>query len=309
MAWRDDIHRAWRVPTMVMDATMPVEIVRQFFPQMEEPVSATAPMPHTRVRQITDRAMAASMLIPSATANEQTNTTRRNNVERVRRYHRSPRRRRVARARAGRLPARARRRAEGEALPEQRSSSAHFNDITGRERLFRCRAADRDRPHRAVAARPSSRSRARCSAPMSPRSAATRPARSAIRASPAASACATAPGGKVEGNQHPDPRVEAVRWQICEAELIQAIGRGRGVNRDGRQPAADRHPDQRRAADRGRRGDDLGRDPAEPGRDDARPRRGADQLPRHGGGLPGPVRSAEAAENALRARKTPYKLL
>jgi len=30
---------------------------------------------------------------------------------------------------------------------------------------------------------------------------------------------------------HPDERAEAVRWAICEAGLVQAIGRGRGVNR------------------------------------------------------------------------------
>jgi len=30
---------------------------------------------------------------------------------------------------------------------------------------------------------------------------------------------------------HSDPIAEAVRWSICEGELIQAIGRGRGVNR------------------------------------------------------------------------------
>ena len=64
---------SWHVPTMMMDATMPVEIVRQFFPQMEEPVIATAAMPHTRVRQIADRPMTASMLIPSELANEKTN--------------------------------------------------------------------------------------------------------------------------------------------------------------------------------------------------------------------------------------------
>jgi putative DNA primase/helicase len=33
------------------------------------------------------------------------------------------------------------------------------------------------------------------------------------------------------GDQHPDPDVEAVRYQIHEAELIQALGRGRAVNR------------------------------------------------------------------------------
>ena len=43
-------------------------------------------------------------------------------------------------------------------------------------------------------------------------------------------------GRRVEGNQHPDPRAEAVRWSICEAGLIQAIGRGRGVNRTADNP-------------------------------------------------------------------------
>jgi hypothetical protein len=37
-------------------------------------------------------------------------------------------------------------------------------------------------------------------------------------------------------DQHCDPVAEAVRWQICEAELIQAIGRGRGVNRTAETP-------------------------------------------------------------------------
>ncbi len=38
-------------------------------------------------------------------------------------------------------------------------------------------------------------------------------------------------GGGVNGDQHPDPLAEAVRMQVCEGELTQAIGRGRGVNR------------------------------------------------------------------------------
>jgi hypothetical protein len=42
-----------------------------------------------------------------------------------------------------------------------------------------------------------------------------------------------ADGGGVAVNcdLHPDPTGEAVRWQICEGQLVQAIGRGRGVNR------------------------------------------------------------------------------
>jgi putative DNA primase/helicase len=33
------------------------------------------------------------------------------------------------------------------------------------------------------------------------------------------------------GDQHPDPEVEAIRWQICEGELTQAFGRARAINR------------------------------------------------------------------------------
>jgi len=42
----------------------------------------------------------------------------------------------------------------------------------------------------------------------------------------------------LEGEVHPDPTAEAIRWSICEAELIQAIGRGRAVNRTADTPLA-----------------------------------------------------------------------
>jgi hypothetical protein len=35
----------------------------------------------------------------------------------------------------------------------------------------------------------------------------------------------------VKNPQHPDPLAEEIRWQITEASLMQAIGRGRGSNR------------------------------------------------------------------------------
>jgi putative DNA primase/helicase len=43
-------------------------------------------------------------------------------------------------------------------------------------------------------------------------------------------------GRATHGDQHPDPEVEAIRWQIHEAELVQALGRGRGVNRTAATP-------------------------------------------------------------------------
>ena len=43
-------------------------------------------------------------------------------------------------------------------------------------------------------------------------------------------------GIATKGDQHPDPEVEAIRSQIHEAELVQALGRGRGVNRTAANP-------------------------------------------------------------------------
>jgi Bifunctional DNA primase/polymerase, N-terminal/Primase C terminal 2 (PriCT-2) len=43
-------------------------------------------------------------------------------------------------------------------------------------------------------------------------------------------------GIATKGDQHPDPDVEAVRWQIHEAELVQALGRGRGLKRTAANP-------------------------------------------------------------------------
>ena len=49
---------------------------------------------------------------------------------------------------------------------------------------------------------------------------------------------ALADGGvhAVAGEVHADPTAEAIRWSICEGELIQALGRGRGVNRTAETP-------------------------------------------------------------------------
>jgi putative DNA primase/helicase len=39
-----------------------------------------------------------------------------------------------------------------------------------------------------------------------------------------------------EIDRHPDPLAEAIRWQICEGELVQIIGRARAVNRSAADP-------------------------------------------------------------------------
>jgi Bifunctional DNA primase/polymerase, N-terminal/Primase C terminal 2 (PriCT-2) len=43
-------------------------------------------------------------------------------------------------------------------------------------------------------------------------------------------------GIETKGDRHPDDFVEAVRWQVHEAELVQAIGRARAINRTASTP-------------------------------------------------------------------------
>jgi hypothetical protein len=130
MVWRDDIHPSWIAPTIIMDATMPNEIVRQFLPNMPEPVRVAAPMQHTYVRQIVDRAMTAEMLIPSEGASERTNATWRANVERTRRFLQV----RAADVYPGTVFVVCQQRLETAltqgGLPDN-VETAHFNDITG----------------------------------------------------------------------------------------------------------------------------------------------------------------------------------
>src|SRR4051812_46714057 len=42
---------------------------------------------------------------------------------------------------------------------------------------------------------------------------------------------ADGPASFAQADRHPHPVAEAIRWQIAEGDLIQIIGRARGVNR------------------------------------------------------------------------------
>ncbi len=234
MTWRDDIHPSWAAPTLIMDATMPVEIVRQFFPNVADPQRIAAPMPHTRVRQITDRPLTAEMLIPTEGANERTNASRRANVERVRRFIEV----RADDVRSGKVLVVCQLGLEtaliaGDVPPNVQVR--HFNDISGENAwgdvalvivIGRTEPAPRtvERTTRALfgteVAEVEADAEGHARYPIVIRGIRMRDGR----------------GVQVQGPQHPDERVEVVRWAICEAGIVQAIGRGRGVNRSTANP-------------------------------------------------------------------------
>jgi len=234
MAWRDDIHESWAAPTLLMDATMSTEIVSQFFPTANVAGRIAAPMTYAGVRQIVDRAMTADMLIPVGAPDEHPNPTRRANVERVRRF----------------IWVRANDVAPGRVLvvcqkglelalrngPLPRTVDiAHFNAITGLNAwkdvavvIVIGRTEPSVREVERIAGvlfgaevrevEPDEKGNIRY--PWTLRGIRLRNGR----------------GVQVRNPCHPDPRVETVRWAICEGELVQAIGRGRGVNRTDANP-------------------------------------------------------------------------
>ena len=61
-------------------------------------------------------------------------------------------------------------------------------------------------------------------------------------------------GIRTSGDQHPDPFVEMIRWQVHEGELMQAVGRGAGGQPDRGNAARHRSAVRHLPADHGRRG-------------------------------------------------------
>lgn len=242
LRWRNEIAAGWKVPTLLASATARPEVLRAVWPALGEVIEAEADAPHVTVRQITDRAFGAATLAPPETAPETTQRHARNTRARLRRY---------IEARAADLGGRvlviaqervvAALRAEG--LPEG-VETVHFNALSGLDRwrdvrglilIGRTMPAPADVEDRAevLAGRPVERVAGwydRAPAFLHMRGAGRGPAvvRKGARGQEAD------PGT----DRHPDPLAEAIRWQVAEGELLQALGRGRGVNRGAGNPLA-----------------------------------------------------------------------
>jgi len=224
MIWREDIHPSWRAPTTIMDATMSPPIVQQFFPTMPDPEPISVEAPHTFVRQIIDRAMSANMLTRRKTKGK-AEQTRANHVLEIRRF--------VEVRANGMQPGRVlvicqkelRAILDDGTLPAN-VDLGHFNAIEG-VNLWKdvslLMLIGRTEP---------------------PPWEVEKLARTLFDADitelpegqwyPKVERGVQMRDGRIfpmECPAHPDPRAEAVRAQICEAKLVQAIGRGRAVTR------------------------------------------------------------------------------
>jgi putative DNA primase/helicase len=237
LRWRAPIRSGWLadVPVLHLDATTQPELVSPYLPALSIAEPLRAATPHVRVRQVLGSPTSAKALTPGEEAPDREHRTSRRHRRDLVTY---------LRARAKEL-----RRGEGkdllvigqkaaidalrsEPLPA-RVDSVHFNALSGMDRwggvagmvvLGRTLPAPVTVETLAIALTGR--------APQSEASASAwwygsveRRIRLAGRRSHA-----------VQSEAHDDPVAEAIRWSICEGELIQAIGRGRGVNRSAADP-------------------------------------------------------------------------
>lgn len=240
MRWKKEPSPGWSVPTLIASATARPEVLRAIWPHLSPPIAAEAATPHVRYRQITDRQFGAASLAPSEHAGTAKLTFARNNRRRMRRYIEA----RAAEI-GGRVLVIAQQavidllRAEG--LPDT-VATCHFNALSGLDQwrdvrliivIGRTMPTHTDVENRAEVLSFSPIERVAVWYPKEPaflNMEGTGQGPAIVKKN--AKGQAPTPGFE----RHPDVLAEAIRWQICEGELLQAIGRGRGVNRTADDP-------------------------------------------------------------------------
>jgi putative DNA primase/helicase len=235
MAWSDGVHPSWHANTWIMDATMSGKIVRRFYPHMPRTFVGEKPSAYTRIRQLTDKRISKAQFVHNKDASPKGQKTQRNNFERIGRVIEVRAREvwpgkllvvcqldlEVALINAGKVPANV--------------ELHHFKNISGKNdwsnvpglmTIGRTEPGVRDVERIARAlfdvdiAEVELDMAGAINWPLAEGYISLRDRTSVA----------------VQCSRHPDPHVEEVRRQICEAELMQAIGRGRGGNREADSP-------------------------------------------------------------------------
>lgn len=244
LRWRRDIHESWKAPTLLMDATANATLVKPLFPSVTATLDAQAAWPHSHVRQVTDWSASASLLIPQSENDKpdskDARTAKLNNIERIRR---------LIEVRAFEFRGRGAL-VDGKSLDvlvicqmgleEQLRAGrglpagveiAHFNAVAGSDRwkgvaclLIIGRTLPAVNEVEMMAEVLGGRTVDYVEGGRYP----VRQGGIRMRG--------TDEGFPLEAAHHPDPLAEALRWQICEGQLIQAIGRARAVNRTADNP-------------------------------------------------------------------------
>lgn len=223
---RRDIREGWKVPTLILDATLLLDWVRLTWPEAVLVADLAVETPHQRVRQIADGGFTLAALDADAPRIDAAERKRRSrNLDRLRvRLHTE------ARKHNGTVLVvtnkRIRARLEALGMPGN-VEFAHFNALRGLDRW-------RDAAALIVVGwtLPPADAMERLAGALT---GAALPA-TGYRRTEARRELADGSSLLSDEWRHPDPLAEALRWSTCDAELIQTIGRGRAVLRTAETP-------------------------------------------------------------------------
>ena len=234
LQWRAAIRAGWGrdAPILHLDATLRPELVLPFIPDIHFAEPVMAQQPHVTVRQILNAPTSAKALTPPDDARERDRITAANNLRDLATWialralelrGQNPdgpdvlvvgQKAAIDQFQRLRLPCNV--------------ATAHFNALSGLDRwrsvaglIILGRTLPAPTTVERLAAAISNRK------PTVTREDAAWWYRSVERRIGLADGAVHATAAEM----HEDPLAEAIRWTICEGELIQAIGRGRGVNR------------------------------------------------------------------------------
>lgn len=220
---RRNVHESWHVPTLLLDATMQPDLVRPFWPTLELIADIRLQVPHQHVTQVGDRSYSKAQL---------SKQSGRRNVHAI--LCREARRYAPARVLA------VVQKAIEESLPDNGPlpsslETAHHNAIAGRDQWGS--GPGRDGVAALIVVGRTAPSPAAVEAMAEALTgAAVEPLHGWYEKADAAREMTDGAFRPAETDRHPNAIAEAIRWQIAEGELIQIIGRPRGVNRTAANP-------------------------------------------------------------------------
>lgn len=236
---RKEVRDGWKAPTLVIDATLSVDLVRPFWPQVELTADVTIEAPHQHIAQVVDVSFSKRRLLAWDGAPED---RKRSAAKNLRNLHATICG--FARGHAPRPVLVVAQKAVEEALPgcgplPPNVILGHHNAVAGRDEwttttgetikgadLSGLLVVGRTLPGPGDVERLAEALTGAAVPPLPGWYDRVKVAREMVE------------GQAIEGEaeRHPDPTAEAIRWQICEGELVQILGRGRGVNRDADNP-------------------------------------------------------------------------
>lgn len=216
---RKEIREGWRRPTLLMDATLQMDLIRPFWSNVEKTADVLVQMPHQRVTQVVDRAYSKS------------HTSTPGNMEEIHAI--------VCREARAVAPGRALAVLQKDAEEDLKKrgnlprnlETAHHNAVRGRDEwkdVAKLIVVGRTAPSPAAVERQAEALTGAAIPPIKdlyPQGKGWYPLTDTLWG---------LTGGKCRAAQvdrHPHPVAEAIRWSVTEAELIQIIGRARGADR------------------------------------------------------------------------------